>query len=200
MSRSPRRSLRNRSAQTIGVIVPDVSDSFYGAIVDGVEQVAYDRGYCTIICNSYRLQEREEQYLHVLNSELIAGVVLVPSSRVPGAALRRCSTAARLSCVSTTRWTACRSIPSCSTMSVLSGRRCLTCLSRPPAYRAVHPDGQLGQSQRMPRRLHCRAVRCGHRRRLQHLCACAASDPESSYRQTARLLNLPPTAGQAPCW
>ncbi len=48
------RSLRNRSAQTIGVIVPDMSNSFYGAIVDGVEQVAYDRGYCTFICNSYR--------------------------------------------------------------------------------------------------------------------------------------------------
>lgn len=71
------RSRRGR-AHIVGLIIPDIQNPFYSDIVRGVEDVAYDRDYAVILCNSDESPEREAFYLDVLVSESADGVILPP--------------------------------------------------------------------------------------------------------------------------
>ena len=78
-SRVARRlRLRRGRAHIVGLIIPDIQNPFYSDIVRGVEDVAYDRDYAVILCNSDESPEREEFYLNVLVSESADGVILPP--------------------------------------------------------------------------------------------------------------------------
>ena len=78
-SRVARRlRVRRGRAHIVGLIIPDIQNPFYSDIVRGVEDVAYDRDYAVILCNSDESQEREEFYLDVLVSESADGVILPP--------------------------------------------------------------------------------------------------------------------------
>lgn len=45
-------SLVTNKTKTIGIIIPDVSTSFYGNIVTGIEDIAYDYGYSVILTHA----------------------------------------------------------------------------------------------------------------------------------------------------
>lgn len=78
-SRVARRlRVRRGRAHIVGLIIPDIQNPFYSDIVRGVEDVAYDRDYAVILCNSDESPEREEFYLNVLVSESADGVILPP--------------------------------------------------------------------------------------------------------------------------
>jgi DNA-binding LacI/PurR family transcriptional regulator len=78
-SRVARRlRVRRGRAHIVGLIIPDIQNPFYSDIVRGVEDVAYDRDYAVILCNSDESQEREEFYLNVLADESADGVILPP--------------------------------------------------------------------------------------------------------------------------
>ena len=77
------RRLRSKvgKSQIIGLIIPDIENSFYSSIVRGVEDVAYDRNYAVILCDSGEDPEREAFYLKALRGESVDGIILPP---VPG--------------------------------------------------------------------------------------------------------------------
>jgi LacI family transcriptional regulator/LacI family repressor for deo operon, udp, cdd, tsx, nupC, and nupG len=76
------RRLKNRGkAQILGVIIPDIQNPFYSEIVRGIEDVAYQRDYAVILCNSEEDPEREDFYLNVLHGESADGVILPPLLR-----------------------------------------------------------------------------------------------------------------------
>ena len=78
-SRVARRlRLRHGRAHMVGLIIPDIQNPFYSDIVRGVEDVAYERDYAVILCNSDENREREEFYLNVLVAESADGVILPP--------------------------------------------------------------------------------------------------------------------------
>jgi DNA-binding LacI/PurR family transcriptional regulator len=78
-SRVARRlRIRRGRAHIVGLIIPDIQNPFYSDIVRGVEDVAYDRDYAVILCNSDENRSREEFYLNVLVSESADGVILPP--------------------------------------------------------------------------------------------------------------------------
>jgi len=69
-----------RSHRTaVGVIVHDVSDPYFAEITRGLQRVATDNGRLLIICNSYRVPERELEYVDLLRSQQVAGIVLAGS-------------------------------------------------------------------------------------------------------------------------
>jgi len=70
------RSLAKRHTHTIGIIVPDISNPFFPLIVRGVEDSAQNAGYSTFLCNSDDRQEKEEQYLELLLSKRVDGILL----------------------------------------------------------------------------------------------------------------------------
>lgn len=60
-------SLKNRKTKTIGIIIPEIVHHFFSTVINGVEQVANEKGYSVVICLSDDSFDKE-----VLNMELLA--------------------------------------------------------------------------------------------------------------------------------
>lgn len=70
------RSLKRKSANTLGVIVPDLSNSFYAHVIKGVEQIAREHGHSVIVCNSGEDIAIEEDYVQLLLQKQVTGLVI----------------------------------------------------------------------------------------------------------------------------
>lgn len=66
----------------LGMVVPDVSYSFFSEIVLGAERVATDAGYTLILCNTAENLEREKKTLQFLREARVDGV-LMAGARLP---------------------------------------------------------------------------------------------------------------------
>ncbi|MDE1240144.1 substrate-binding domain-containing protein [Vibrio aestuarianus] len=70
------RALVSQSTDTIGVLVSDVSDPFFGTLVKAVDNVAHDNGKHLLIGNGYHRAEEERQAIELLiNSRCDAFVI-----------------------------------------------------------------------------------------------------------------------------
>lgn len=72
--------LKNRT-QTIGVIVPDIANRFYSSVIGGVEDIAYSRGYHTMIYQSHEELERERAITKHIAQRRVDGLVVAISSQ-----------------------------------------------------------------------------------------------------------------------
>jgi LacI family transcriptional regulator, galactose operon repressor len=70
------RSLAKQRTHTIGIVVPDIANPFFPLVVRGVEDIAQKAGYSTLLCNSDNQREKEEQYLELLLSKRVDGILL----------------------------------------------------------------------------------------------------------------------------
>jgi len=70
------RSLARRQTHTIGIVVPDIANPFFPLVVRGIEDAAQKAGYSTLLCNSDNQREKEEQYLELLLSKRVDGILL----------------------------------------------------------------------------------------------------------------------------
>jgi LacI family transcriptional regulator, galactose operon repressor len=73
------RSLRLQRTLTLGMLVPDITNSFFSSIIKGTEDAAHERGYTLILCNSEDDHEREATYLRVLRERLVDGLLIASS-------------------------------------------------------------------------------------------------------------------------
>lgn len=73
------RGLRVGRTNTIGVIVPDISNVFYGILCKSIEQEAYKRGYNLIISNTYEDVQKEKKLITDLINRNIDGLILASS-------------------------------------------------------------------------------------------------------------------------
>jgi len=73
------RILKSRKARMIGLIVPDLSDPFFGMCAASVEEFAFERGYMTLIVASQRNAEVEKNEVDMMMSQNISGLLIVPS-------------------------------------------------------------------------------------------------------------------------
>lgn len=78
------RSLKSKTTKAIGLIVPDISNSFFSMVIKGVEGVARENGYHVILCNSDGDKGREEEYTGFLLQKQIAGLVIASVSKYAG--------------------------------------------------------------------------------------------------------------------
>jgi DNA-binding LacI/PurR family transcriptional regulator len=69
------RSLRTQQSQTIGIVVSDIRNFFFGAIVKAVEGVASANGYSVLICNADENAQKEEAALQVLLDRKVSGLI-----------------------------------------------------------------------------------------------------------------------------
>lgn len=72
------RSLRRQRTQVIAVLLPDISNPFFSLLARGVESVAFEEGYSTLICDSNHSVEKESRYLDILLAEGVEGIVFTP--------------------------------------------------------------------------------------------------------------------------
>jgi LacI family transcriptional regulator len=73
------RILKGHRARMIGLIVPDLSDPFFGMCAAAVEEFAFERGYMTLIVASQRSEEVEKNEVDMMMGQNIAGLLIVPS-------------------------------------------------------------------------------------------------------------------------
>lgn len=74
------RSLRMKSTNTIGLIVPHVSHPYFAEMISNLEAFAYENGYKILLCNSQCIHEKEEEYIRMCVSHKVAGIVLCSGS------------------------------------------------------------------------------------------------------------------------
>jgi len=75
------RSLKKGSTQTIGLLVTDITNPFFTAVVHSVEDAAQARGYSVFLCNSDEDVAEERTYLDLLLTRRVDGLILVPTGR-----------------------------------------------------------------------------------------------------------------------
>lgn len=78
------RNLRVRTTRTIGVVISDIQNPFFTSVVRGIEAVLQHADYTLLLGNSDEDPARERLYLATLRAEGVAGMIVTPSSTVPG--------------------------------------------------------------------------------------------------------------------
>jgi DNA-binding LacI/PurR family transcriptional regulator len=70
------RSLVTRSTQTIALLLPDITNPFYAALMSGIQEQALEAGHTMLLCTTEGDPEREEQYLSLLRAKQVDGVLV----------------------------------------------------------------------------------------------------------------------------
>jgi LacI family transcriptional regulator len=70
------RTLSLKRSSTIGLIVSDIRNPFFASVARGVEDVAQERGYTVVLCNSDETLLREAACLKALQNRQVDGVLL----------------------------------------------------------------------------------------------------------------------------
>ena len=74
------RLLKGQRAKLIGLIVPDLSDTFFASCAHTVQQIARANGYMTLVVSSERDAELEFQEAELMASRKVAGLLVVTST------------------------------------------------------------------------------------------------------------------------
>ena len=74
------RGLRRDRTDMVGMIIPDVTNPFFTAVVRGAEDVAFAQGHRLILCNTDNDHDKELVHLNALRTYLPAGLLVIPSS------------------------------------------------------------------------------------------------------------------------
>ncbi|SKB58474.1 transcriptional regulator, LacI family [Parapedobacter luteus] len=73
-------SLRQGRSYSIGVVVCEVANSFFSQAIDGIESVAYGKGYHVIISQSHDAYEREVVNMQHLANRAVDGLLISMSA------------------------------------------------------------------------------------------------------------------------
>ncbi|HEY1165382.1 MAG TPA: LacI family DNA-binding transcriptional regulator [Chitinophaga sp.] len=73
-------SLKEKRSRSIGVIVAEIANSFFSQAINGIESVAYDKGYNVIISQSHESYDKEVMTLQYLASRSIDGLLISVST------------------------------------------------------------------------------------------------------------------------
>ena len=69
------RALHCKSTHIVGVIVPTVALPFFGQVAAEIENALADHGYRILVCNSMGRADREREYLDLLVSHRVDGII-----------------------------------------------------------------------------------------------------------------------------
>jgi LacI family transcriptional regulator len=75
------RILKGQAPRTIGLIIPDLADTFFSICAHAVQQMAAKHGYMTLLLASERDPDSEARELAMMKSRNIAGILIVPTNR-----------------------------------------------------------------------------------------------------------------------
>lgn len=67
--------LRKGTTRTVGLIVPDISDSYFHLLARGVEDAAQAEGYTVVFCNTDRIPEKERRYVETLREKQVDALI-----------------------------------------------------------------------------------------------------------------------------
>lgn len=64
----------------VGILVPDLSNSFFVEWIGGIENYARELGLTTIICHTRESDKEEVRYLRMLKELHVCGIIITPTS------------------------------------------------------------------------------------------------------------------------
>lgn len=71
------RGLIKGSINTIGVIIPDINNLFYPAVIRGIEDGMEKQGYSIFLCNTDEDLEKEKKYIDTLFEKNVDGIIFM---------------------------------------------------------------------------------------------------------------------------
>jgi len=69
-------NLRTGGSKAIGIVVPDITINFFAKVIAGIEEVASESKYTTIICQSKEQLIREEEAIETLINQNVACIMI----------------------------------------------------------------------------------------------------------------------------
>ncbi|NOQ97409.1 MAG: substrate-binding domain-containing protein [Calditrichae bacterium] len=76
------KSLVLRKTDTIGVVVPEITHSFFPEVVSGIEEICYKKGYHLILAHSAENANRETDVIYTLTSNQVDGLLISTAQTV----------------------------------------------------------------------------------------------------------------------
>ncbi|WP_281659307.1 LacI family DNA-binding transcriptional regulator [Halobacillus sp. Cin3] len=73
---SSARRLRSQKTETIAVLLPRVTNPFFGNLIEAMEQKASEWGYQVIVCQTHHSSKKEIDYLQLLKTKQVDGVIM----------------------------------------------------------------------------------------------------------------------------
>jgi DNA-binding LacI/PurR family transcriptional regulator len=70
------QSLQTRRSNNIGVIVPEIRNTFFSTVISGIEEIAYEAGYTIMVCQSNDTYTRETINTRALAAHRVAGMLV----------------------------------------------------------------------------------------------------------------------------
>lgn len=71
------KNLRSQKTMAIGVIVPEINNSYYAEVIKGIENHAYALKYKVIICDTSNNKEKELEFINLLMNKTVDCMILV---------------------------------------------------------------------------------------------------------------------------
>lgn len=75
------RGLRTQRSGSVAVVVPDIANSFFTAVVRGVEEVAQQHGLLVVLGDTNDDPTAERAYLHLVAAQQMEGAIVATSAR-----------------------------------------------------------------------------------------------------------------------
>jgi LacI family transcriptional regulator, galactose operon repressor len=69
------RSLKRRSALTIGLVIPELANQFFALVTEGVERAASERGVLVVLCAPEATDQPASHHAHLLRSQRLDGII-----------------------------------------------------------------------------------------------------------------------------
>lgn len=69
------RNLSRKKSGIVGVIIPDFQTPFYASFIRQVEIELYRYGYKTMVCNTVKTSDREQEYIDMLDRNIVDGII-----------------------------------------------------------------------------------------------------------------------------
>ncbi len=73
------RSLSTNKTNTIGVIIPEINNPFFGEVIKGITQIADAHQLNIILCDTDESKEKELKALKLLSEQRIEGILMTPT-------------------------------------------------------------------------------------------------------------------------
>jgi len=74
------QSLKSEKTNIIGVVIPDISNPFFGEVIKGISRVADKKSASLLVCNTEEQIEKELKYLDLFKTNNIMGLIITPKT------------------------------------------------------------------------------------------------------------------------
>lgn len=74
------KALSRNESNTIGVVVPDITNPFFGEVIKGIVELVDKNNLIMILCDTGEDSKKEEKHLINLKSQRLKGLIITPTS------------------------------------------------------------------------------------------------------------------------